>query len=745
MNKAYSNKALPSGTVLREWRLEEVLGVGGFGIVYKGRGIYFDELVAIKEYFPSAISDRKDGDTVVPINSDAEEVHALGLKKFVEEAKLLWNLSTPSRHPNIVSVRSLFEIHGTAYMVMDFEDGISLSRLLKKGRRFNEASLLALLRPIAEGLERAHRVGVLHRDIKPPNILVSDDNRPVLIDFGSARFELAEATSTKVTFHTPPYAAIEQYVKTYPQGPWTDIYALGVVLYECITGEKPPEVLERMHGGLGKPLAEQDFPGFSKTFLKAVDAAMTIKPDERPQSISQWLDQFSAEPPAEPTQTADEDDDDGEATRIGTYEPPAQAIQPVAPPPPGFSRVEAIETPVPSDPSEAEFKRAGEDTSASRKHTEVPPPPTSKAKETTPGKKVAPAKPAGGDASAKKASSKRPLVLSAVAAVAIAGAAGGWYALKAPAQGPAGDGFDPSTVPAETAGASTVQPGDPAQALQALATDARAAHVPEPVAAAIDTAQAKLAGTQPDDAAKIVAAAATQFAADLQGDVDRRAQRIARTMAWADPRRPSAAQDQSAPMQKIAASLRQARNALGLAQQTAAGAATPDAALVAARQALAQWQAFVAAQGRASGAAASAQPGADDAHAQSATLDNAVPEAMAASSKSDKDSGSGASPAKVQKLAGIVSTSHEIAARVIQMGNNAPKPRPNATDKQKENYRVLQQNVTAAKDYLGYLDGLNKSMAKAKSDREADTLIGLADQTRRYLTVLLSRSSAATQ
>ena len=229
MNKAYSNKALPAGTVLREWRLEEVLGVGGFGIVYKARGIYFDELVAIKEYFPSSISERDSEDTVVPIDSDAEEVHALGLKKFVEEAKLLWNLSTPTRHPNIVSVRSLFEIHGTAYMVMDFEDGVSLSKMLKQGRRFNERSLWNILRPIAEGLDRAHRVGVLHRDIKPPNILINEDNRPVLIDFGSARFDTAEATSTKVTFHTPPYAAIEQYVKTYPQGPWTDIYALGVV------------------------------------------------------------------------------------------------------------------------------------------------------------------------------------------------------------------------------------------------------------------------------------------------------------------------------------------------------------------------------------------------------------------------------------------------------------------------------------------------------------------------------------
>jgi len=358
MTKAYSNKALPAGTVLREWRLEEVLGVGGFGIVYKGRGIYFDELVAIKEYFPSSISERDSDDTVVPIDSDAEEVHALGLKKFVEEAKLLWNLSTPSRHPNIVSVRSLFEIHGTAYMVMDFEDGTSLSKMVKQGRRFNERSLWNILRPIAEGLDRAHRVGVLHRDIKPPNILINEDNRPVLIDFGSARFEAAEATSTKVTFHTPPYAAIEQYVKTYPQGPWTDIYALGVVMYECITGEKPPEVLERLHAGLGKPLSEGKWPGYTKRFLAGVDAAMVVKPDERPQSIGDWLAMFGKD---ENVGIVDGDD----ATRFYAGQVESDGIVPVPPTPVDLK--EPVETGVPKDPKEASFKRAGEETGAKKR------------------------------------------------------------------------------------------------------------------------------------------------------------------------------------------------------------------------------------------------------------------------------------------------------------------------------------------------------------------------------------------
>ena len=366
MNKAYSNKALPAGTVLREWRLEEVLGVGGFGIVYKARGIYFDELVAIKEYFPSSISERDSEDTVVPIDSDAEEVHALGLKKFVEEAKLLWNLSTPTRHPNIVSVRSLFEIHGTAYMVMDFEDGISLSRMLKQGRRFNERSLWNILRPIAQGLDRAHRVGVLHRDIKPPNILINEDNRPVLIDFGSARFEAAEATSTSVTFHTPPYAAIEQYVKTYDQGPWTDIYALGVVMYECVTGEKPPEVLERLHAGLGTPLSSGKWPGYGKKFLAAIDAAMTVKPEERPQSIGEWLPMFGKKMEDE----AEAEDGADDATRFYAQQVASEEIVPVAP----TEGTSNVETGVPADPKQVKFKRVGRETTTSKKIMAPPPP-----------------------------------------------------------------------------------------------------------------------------------------------------------------------------------------------------------------------------------------------------------------------------------------------------------------------------------------------------------------------------------
>jgi serine/threonine protein kinase len=532
MTKAYSNKALPMGTVLREWRIEEVLGVGGFGIVYKARGVYFNELVAIKEYFPSSISERDSEDTVVPIDSDAEEVHALGLKKFVEEAKLLWNLSTPSRHPNIVSVRSLFEIHGTAYMVMDFEDGMSLSRMLKQGRRFNERSLWNILQPIAEGLERAHRVGVLHRDIKPPNILINEDNRPVLIDFGSARFEAAEATSTKVTFHTPPYAAIEQYVKTYPQGPWTDIYALGVVMYECVTGEKPPEVLERLHAGLGTPLAAGKWPGYGKRFLAAIDTAMTVKPDERPQTLSAWLAMFGK--PAEAT-----DDADDEATRFFASQVEAVDIMPV-PPTPDVDPKAPVQTGVPADPKEAKFKRVGEETGASKKRSsdkkdaepaakepEASEPADKKAKAAAVVPIADKAAVKGGEpATAKK--KLNPVMLGAVAAGLVAVIGVGAFTMR-------GGGSPNEFTNAESIPNGV---GDVAPALGAP-TDAQAATDEAALANEAQNSAAPEAGEQEDSAQALQAERAKAAAAQAQLTAMKKA--AAKAAAKAGPAAPSAA------------------------------------------------------------------------------------------------------------------------------------------------------------------------------------------------------------
>jgi serine/threonine protein kinase len=760
MNKPYSNKALPAGTVLREWRLEEVLGVGGFGIVYKGRGIYFDELVAIKEYFPSSISERDEDDTVVPIDSDAEEVHALGLKKFVEEAKLLWNLSTPTRHPNIVSVRSLFEIHGTAYMVMDFEDGMALSKMLKQGVKFNERSLWDIIRPVAEGLDRAHRVGVLHRDIKPPNILINDDGRPVLIDFGSARFEAAEATSTKVTFHTPPYAALEQYVKTYPQGPWTDIYALGVVLYECVTGQKPPEVLERMHGGVDERLSDGKRTGYSKKFLEAIDAAMTIRPQERPQSISEWLDMFDA-PARKSKRSAAAADEDADATRVFTHELANEAIVPVAPVT-GFDESEPVETKVPADPSAVSFKGAGQETGAKRKAADAASAALlSRPRKTGPHKKTTeehlirrpPHIAAGATAKAKEAKKPSPVVIGGVAAALVA-VVGGWALLGR-------DGRSTDALPAtEQAGATSGSAASSlsmlAAATKALADDATKAGVPlETVtglsqasdqlakqyqslqAISADPAQAAAVRQRDTEMRQLATRATAEFTAGLLRDVETKAQRLSAAVPWADPYK-NAAASQSQDRQQVAGDLRTALDQLRFAADAVSKANSPGQAIDYARMALSQSQNFTSASLVAYNKAETAMAAAPVPQVakpttvapvaaptvRTATRQAATVAAEAASSATTL------SPSKIGQIDSIVADGRSMAKQVIRMGKGS-------SDGQ------LKANAKLAKTYDDNLATIKASARGIGSDREADKLIAQAKQTRAYVQFLLNQSNKA--
>jgi serine/threonine protein kinase len=739
LSKPYSSKALPDGTVIREWRIEDVLGVGGFGIVYKGRGIYFGELVAIKEYFPSAISERDAESTVVPIGSDVEEVHALGLKKFVEEAKLLWNLSTPTRHPNIVSVRSLFEVHGTAYMVMDFEDGVSLSRLLKEGRRFNERSLWNVIKPIAEGLDRAHRVGVLHRDIKPPNILITDDNRPVLIDFGSARFEAAEATSTSVTFHTPPYAAVEQYVKTYPQGPWTDIYAMSVVLYECVTGEKPPEVLERMHGGLGTQLTEGHWPGFSKRFLQAIDSGMTIRPSERPQSIREWLALFGKKD-AEEVVAGDD-----EPTRFFAHEMASNEIAAVAPTAPGIDQKD-LDTGVPKDPADVQFKRAGEETGASKKGKKK------KSDEVEEVEEAAPVEPVAAEAAPppKKpepiAEQKKPVVpppkakepadkwykdprkamLAGGGAVALVAAlAAGTFMMK----GGSGESGAPLEIP-DLNGSESIPVeglGQLIAAERSLADDARTAGAPATAvndlvtasgqldqqlaglqALADDPAQAAAATTRVEQMKRTATSANVAFATALLRDADAKAQSLPRNA-------------QSPPVTSTLAELR-------TSVESSASNTDPVQSLGAARDALAKSQAFSAAITGAYTALAANKakteklPQAPRATTAVTTTTTAAPVATTTTTASSSTSSSSApSASKQAQVNSIVSSGRALAKQVMASGN-------------KENARL-------AKNYDKYLAEVANSARGARTDAEMDRLIKEATQTKAYLVFLQRQSS----
>lgn len=276
--------ALPPQTVLLEYRLESVLGVGGFGITYLARDTHLEKDVAIKEYLPADLAVRALDGTLVPVNTNTAYDYTGGLEQFLVEARTLAKFS----HPNIVRVSRYFEANGTAYMVMDYEKGESLNQLLKKLPQPEESQIKAMLAPLLDGLEAVHRAGFLHRDIKPSNIFIRTDGTPVLLDFGAARLAIRDAMQDIIPVLTPGYASVEQYIRSGQQGPWSDIYSLAGVLYRAITGENPPDALTRLRlDGAGKKLAAGRVR-YSAQFLAAIQWGLALEEKRRPQNVDQW-------------------------------------------------------------------------------------------------------------------------------------------------------------------------------------------------------------------------------------------------------------------------------------------------------------------------------------------------------------------------------------------------------------------------------------------------------------------------
>ena len=321
MNETYSQHALPLDTMVQEYRIVGVLGAGSFGIVYIAENKYFNETVALKEFLPTDLACRPEGTRVSPLSSETEETYHFALKKFLDEARTLRELGHPVSHRNIVRVRQFIEANDTAYMVMDYEEGRPLSRILDKRRTLPEEELKNILEPLLDGLERVHKANVWHRDVKPNNILIRPDGSPVLIDFGAARREVAGTDRSIMSQFTPTYAALEQVYAAGQQGPWTDIYALGATLYRAVTGKKPTNATERFLQGAAYIPAIQAAEGdYSQTFLAAIDAALELKPQDRPQSIAEWRRRFKGEYQQE---TVKEEDDDATVVQPqGT--PPAE-------------------------------------------------------------------------------------------------------------------------------------------------------------------------------------------------------------------------------------------------------------------------------------------------------------------------------------------------------------------------------------------------------------------------------------
>ena len=278
--------ALPLQSMLLEYRIEQVLGAGGFGITYRAKDVNLDKDVAIKEYLPGELAMRAPDGNVVAQTTEREAGYKWGLERFLQEARTLAKFS----HPHIVRVLRYFEAHATAYMVMDYEQGDSLKTSLQLDPQPAEAKLKAMMAPLLEGLATMHAAGFLHRDIKPDNIVIRADGTPVLIDFGAARQALGGETKSLTAILTPGYAPLEQYSGEGRQGPWTDLYAMGGVLFRAVAGKNPPDAVSRMRGdSLGAGLAAARGK-YSEPFLKAIEWALRLDEKQRPQSVAQWKD-----------------------------------------------------------------------------------------------------------------------------------------------------------------------------------------------------------------------------------------------------------------------------------------------------------------------------------------------------------------------------------------------------------------------------------------------------------------------
>ncbi len=300
-----ARNVLPPGTLLDgKYRIDRLIGAGGFGMTYAALDQGLNQTVAIKEYYPAHFGVRQGTLTVGPASPKDEDIFARLKDSFLREARTLAQF----RHSAIVRVLSVFEGHGTAYMVMEHETGKSLKAWLDGlGRMPAQNELDRLVMPLLDALDTMHQASFLHRDIAPDNIIVRADGGPVLLDFGAARRVMAELSGALTGIVKQGYSPQEQYANDpRAQGAWSDIYALGATLYRCVSGRTPDEATLRMLDDPLQPASDLRLEGFRPGFLAAIDRSMALRPKDRPQSIGELraLLTAPAPAPAEPTQIA---------------------------------------------------------------------------------------------------------------------------------------------------------------------------------------------------------------------------------------------------------------------------------------------------------------------------------------------------------------------------------------------------------------------------------------------------------
>ncbi len=294
-------QALPAGTRLEEFVTESILGSGGFGVTYLARDTSLGRQVVIKENLPAQFCFRDTHSlTVAPRHTTGEDAENFrwSLENFSKEAAMLASLD----HPGIVKVLRSFQGFGTAYFVMPFVEGMTLDELMRlrqrDGQSFTEEELRGLRDRMLSALGYLHERGIYHRDIKPGNILITNEGRPVLIDFGSARQRLSERSMTVV--ESAGYTPFEQLQSRGNVGPWSDLYALGGTLVKALTGEAPPKAMDRAVGDSWTPLARRvDLSArYSSGFLSGIDRSLAFRVEQRWQSAGEWLATVVATPVA---------------------------------------------------------------------------------------------------------------------------------------------------------------------------------------------------------------------------------------------------------------------------------------------------------------------------------------------------------------------------------------------------------------------------------------------------------------
>ena len=280
---------LRKGTrLIGRYTVEGVLGQGGFGITYLGMDELHKKKVAIKEFFPQGIVTRniEYEDTVTVTLVGEKENYDKGKERFLKEAQ---TMAMFSKDKGIVKALDFFEINNTAYIVMEYLEGVTLKQYLRENERIDAEDLVELLVPLIEALDEIHSQGLIHRDISPDNIMVLPDGRIKLMDFGAARdyTEFGEKSLSIVL--KPGYAPPEQYQTHGVQGPWTDIYALCATMYKCITGENPPDAIDRLVDDHLKKISAFGIPVLPQ-IEEAIIKGMSVAANDRYQNVGDFCE-----------------------------------------------------------------------------------------------------------------------------------------------------------------------------------------------------------------------------------------------------------------------------------------------------------------------------------------------------------------------------------------------------------------------------------------------------------------------